>query len=221
MNGRALLELLQLADSALPIGATAHSWGLESLAAEGFVTAPDLRRYLDDLLSETWLLEAVFCRAAHDAARSGISVCGGELDGRLSAMRPAREVREASLTLGRRFVELAAAVSGHERLQPEAGRPTHLPVAVGLVGGVLGFDREATVLAFLNQSAAALISAAVRLLPIGQMQASRLLWDLKSGILDCAGRSARIGVEDAAAFAPLPDLASMRHPRLETRLFIC
>ncbi len=218
-QGRSLLELLQLFDSALPIGAAAHSWGLESLAAEGFVKAPDLRRYLDHLLSETWLLEAVFCRAAHDAAQSGVSVC--ELNQRLSAMRPAREVRDASLTLGRRFVELAAAVSRHERLQAETGRPTHLAIAVGLAGGVLHFDRDATVLAFLEQSAAALISAAVRLLPIGQMQASALLWDLKSGILECAGRSATIAVVEAAAFAPLSDLASMRHPRLETRLFIC
>jgi len=215
MQGRTLLELLHLADSALPIGGAAHSWGLESLAAEGFVKTPDLQPYLEDLFSETWLLEAVFCRAAH---RRSHNIC--ELDERLSAMRPAREVREASLTLGRRFGELAATVSRHETLLAAAGRPTHLPVAAGFVGGTLDFDQDSTVLAFLQQSAAALISAAVRLLPIGQMQAGVLLWDLKPAILECANRSARIGVDEICVFAPLSDLASMRHPCLETRLFI-
>ena len=215
MKGHTLLELLHLADSALPIGAAAHSWGLESVVAEEFVQSPDLRRYLNDLLSETWLLEAVFCRAAHSTPSEV-----GELDRRLSAMRPAREVREASLTLGRRFVELAATVSGNETLQAAAGRPAHLPVAMGLVGSALDFDQDATVLAFLQQSAATLISAALRLLPIGQMQASVLLWDLKPAMLKCACRSTRLGVDEVCAFAPISDLASMRHPGLETRLFI-
>src|SRR5690349_19120494 len=98
----ASLRLLQLADSALPIGATAHSFGLETLVAEGLLDAPQLESFLADYLAETGVLEASACHAAHRMA-TGASFSTEhwlDLNRRLGARKPARESRVAAATLG-------------------------------------------------------------------------------------------------------------------------
>jgi urease accessory protein len=73
---------------------------------------------------------------------------------------------------------------------------------------------------FLHQSLLSAVSAGQRLMRLGQMEANRMAWALKPAILDTVSRSASLGVEDVYCFAHLPELASMRHPTLATRLFM-
>lgn len=207
-----LLKLIQLADSALPIGGAAHSLGLETLIAENLVTAESLPQFLRDYLEETGVLEAIFCRAAYRAASADWAM----LNHRLSARKPARESRDASLTLGRRFLQLFQTL---EHCDIPAG-DAHLAPAFGYAGRILGLAENLITEVYLHQSAMALVSASQRLMPIGQQRASHLIWDLKPAILEAAEASARSAPETAAAFAPLAELASMRHVSLETRLFI-
>src|SRR6266567_7918398 len=88
--------------------------------------------------------------------------------------------------------------------------------AFGLVGGVLGVDETATVLAYLQQSLQGLISAFQRLLPLGQSQASQISWRLKPVLLAVAQESLQAASSNDIAhivnFTPLVDSGSMRHP---------
>ncbi len=226
MEHLALLQLLQLADSQVPIGSAAHSFGLETLASEGAVTVDDLAHFLEDYLAEAGARDAAYCRAAHrlvDAPADGFRDAWLTLNQQLSALQPARESRAAGATLGRRFLQLAANLTGRERLADAlraakaAGTDVHHATAFGLVAGALGLSEDEAALAFLQQGITALVSAGQRLMPLGQARAGALLWRLHPGIAQAA---AMTDTEAFTSFTPMLDLAAMRHPTLTTRLFI-
>ena len=222
----AILQVLQLADSALPVGSMSHSFGLEVLVSDEDIAnsvescARGLSLYLADSLSEMLLLDAVFCREAHARALQEITI--NELNEQLSALRLARESREASLALGRRFAMLAATMHPIPALSRLASTQDelHYAVAFGYTLGILGVDSDLTVSAFVHQSVLNVISAAQRLLPLGQSHAARIAWDLKPGMLEAVKQSREESFSTVCSFGHLPELASMRHSFLPTRLFI-
>ena len=224
----ALLQLSQLADSALPIGATAHSFGLETLVAEGILNVESLASFLHDYLKESGTFESIFCRLGYrlttELSDDSFATRWLTLNARLSAYKTARENRTASATLGRRLLQLVLHVEDHARVRQalqiskDAREDIHYSTAFGLVGGILGIGEDATVLTHLQQTLLGLVSACQRLLPLGQSQASSIVWHLKPILITCAEHST--ATDDITLFTPLLDIASMRHPVLTTRLFI-
>jgi urease accessory protein len=221
------LRLLHLADSALPIGALAHSFGLESLVSNGVLQVADLPRFFDGYLEEAGLVEAVFCREAHGLAGGSAPKFSThrwiELNECLSARKPARESCAGSAALGRNFLQAVIALGDFPLLREAFEiRPAmiHHCAAFGLASGLIGIEKERAVLAFLHQWIASLVSACQRLLPLGQTEATRILWNLKPAMIRIARRSAACSIDDACCFTPLLDCGAMEHPALSTRLFI-
>jgi urease accessory protein len=230
----ALLRLLHIADSALPIGGAAHSFGIEFLIEEGLLDVDKLEAFLFDYLEETGALEAMYCARSCEIARVGATTAPSEprasasgipddtltrwlsLNAELGARKLARESRDASTAMGRRFLQLAAHVTHLDLLRRAAERsePVHLAACFGLVAGALNLSPEPAAAAYLQQSITTLIGCCQRLLPLGQTRAHQILWNLKPAIHQAATS------DRDSAFTPLMDVASARHATLRTRLFI-
>lgn len=230
----AFVQLLQLADSALPIGTAAHSFGLEALVDSGWLKVDALEAFFHAYLAEVGTLESFFCLAGYHLAtqlsQESLDACIKQwlaLNARLGAYKTARESRQASASLGRRFLQLALGLEIHPWLSQllqatkSANIETHHALAFGLVGGLLHASETETALAYLQQSLAGLISACQRLLPLGQSQACQILWRLHPATLATVEHSKAASDDNAiSCFTALMDLGSMCHPALTTRLFI-
>lgn len=224
------LQLLHLADSALPIGALAHSFGLESLASSEVLTTANLESFLRAYIEEAGLLEAVFCREGHRLAAARHEEFPVyrwvDLNFQLSARKTAREARTGSATIGRTFLMAINSLGDFPILgqalaaSKESGTGPQHSLAFGLASSILRLDENLATLSLLHQSVASLVSACQRLLPLGQSEATRIIWNLKPAIIACAEASASSTIDAAFCFLPMLDWGAMEHPALTTRLFI-
>ena len=74
--------------------------------------------------------------------------------------------------------------------------------------------------AYLYSTAASLVAAGQKLIPLGGSAAQRVLFKLQKEIFEAAKTSESVEVDDMYAFAPTIDLRSMLHERQRVRLYI-
>lgn len=227
MSDPRLLSLLHFADSAFPTGGYAHSFGLETYCQEGLVRG---RGDLEDFLVAQIEGSAGPCDATaavgvlRAAAREDLPACRA-IDATLEAMKPVKEFREGSRQMGRQTLRVAAALTGDAQLARYASdvdkalAPGHHAVAYGLTGAALGWKPECAASAYLYATTALLVGAALRLLPMGQMEGQRVLWGLHPVIARVAKEAAARDAYDLWSFAPGIEIAGIRHASLEMRLF--
>ena len=227
MSSARLVSLLHFADSAFPTGGYAHSFGLEALCQSGAVAdAAGVEQFLGcQLEGSAGPCDATAAAAARRAFAGGdLSACRG-LDDTLEAMKSVREFREGSRQMGRQTLRVAAALTAAPLLQgylaavDAGGAPGHHAVAFGMAAGALGWEPEETAAAFLYSTTALLVGAALRLLPMGQLEGQRLLWRLHPVIERLAREAAARDPSGMWSFAPGIELAGIRHEGLEMRLF--
>ena len=227
MTDPRLLSLLHFADSALPTGGYAHSFGLERYCQAGLVRdRHGLERFLlTQLEGATGPCDATAAAGALRAlARGDVEACH-RLDDELEAMKVVREFREGSRQMGRQTLRVAATLTGDGRLATyleavEARRaPGHHAVAFGMTAGALGWEAGAAATALLYSTTALLVSAALRLLPIGQLEGQSVLWSLHPVIARVAREAAERAPGDLWSFTPGQDIQGMLHERMDARLF--
>jgi len=227
MSTEAFLSLLQFTDGLFPAGVYAHSFGLESYVQSGAIQdATGVEAFLRALLeSSSGPTDAVVALCAWRAARSAQLERCLQIDRTFDAMKPAAELRSASRQMGRQVLRVASREANHPLLadflrEVERGTsPGHHPVAFGAVGSVLGWRSEETAAAYLYSTSAAVVAAALRLLPLGQSAGQHILWSMQPSIGKLAQEAEDKGLEDIWSFSLGLEIAAMRHATLDARLF--
>jgi urease accessory protein len=228
MHMDSFLSLLQFADGVFPAGAYAHSFGLEYYVQSGGVrdtagVGEFLRAYLEGSAAPT---DAVASVCAWRAARAENLPASLALDETLDAMKTASELRDASRQMGRQTLRVANYLPGCHRMLTDFGEaarkrttPGHHAVVFGIMGGVMGWPPEEMAAAYLYSTSAALVGAALRLMPLGQLAGQGILWNLRPLIAKLAAQVQGKAEADMWAFAPALEIAAMGHAMLDARLF--
>ena len=219
-EGSNLLAALQHGDSFFPGGATAFSWGLETLTGEGRVaTGADVRDYVRTQLRGRW---ATFDRAAMIAAYRAADDLGhvAAIDRMVEAQTLARELREASRRMG------GALLTVHRRIDtPGAAAyaarddaPGHCAVVQGLLWSGAGISEAAADAMAAHQLCIGLLSAALRLSLIGHIEVQAILTGMRPSIATVLATEPP-DLDDMGAFMPEAEIAAMHHEIQDSRLF--
>ncbi len=223
----AFLALLQLCDTALPIGAFSFSHGLETYTQQGLIA--------DAAMLQTWL-EALLRHSVHGGHLLPVALASratgagdweqlARLDQQLTAMKHARELRDASMKVGQRLLRLAGhiwpgpAIEHLDTLWRQGKIVAHHAVVLGLLGRELGLEERVIVEAAGYQWLSGMVAAALRLLPLGQSAGQRLLATLLTHLPAIADDIRQQGWDDLTSAAPEFDIRAMQHETLYSRLF--
>jgi urease accessory protein len=140
-------------------------------------------------------------------------------------MKPVAELRDASRQMGRQTARVAIALI-EDPLIKEFGKLADAGITAGhhcVVFGIAGAAQEwplyEAAAAYLFSSIAAIVGAALRLIPLGQLKGQLIIRNLTPLISRLADDATRRGVAEMAGFAPGLEIASMRHAALDARLF--
>lgn len=208
----ALLTLAQWLSPAYPVGAFAYSHGLEACVAAGTVIGDEgLRDWLTDVIGHGAGRADLVCLAA--AHRAADAAALDRVDATCRAFAASRERLLETDRQGAAFAETTAAVWGHDLPR------LCYPVAVGRAAALQGLPLDATAQLFAHAFLANLVSAAMRLMPLGQTAGQALVHDLGPLCLATAAEALDTPLEAIAATAILADIAAMHHETQEPRIF--
>lgn len=220
MIQKELLYLLQLTSPTLPVGAYSYSEGIETLVTKQIITNKETLK--------TWIIQslkygsiriesAVMLRAYHKF---------NDLEGLikwnhwLSATRETKELRQQSWQMGQSLLKLLT------ELQPEI-KPIsrslypycNYAIIFGIAGAIWKISTQELLLGYLQSWSSNLISAGLRLIPLGQTDGQKILIKLHDDLMQATQDILELKDADLSGWGWGLSLASMQHETLYTRLF--
>jgi urease accessory protein len=222
-----LYRLMAWLSPAFPVGGFSYSHALETAVEAGIVNdRQTLRVYATAALkhgagrSDAMLFAATW-RAVEANDGEGFRWAAEHA----AAMRGSAELALECHAQGTAFLTTVAATwpdldiqRWREALQ-QAGTVPAYPVAVALCAAASGVALRPALIAYLQAFSSALVTAGVKLIPLGQTDGQRVVAELEPVVEKAADRAMTRSLDDLGAAAPMIDLLSMHHETQYTRLF--
>ena len=224
MAEAALYRLMTWLTPAYPLGAFSYSHGLEYAVDAGLVG--------DRETLCAWVAAAVtsgagrsdgaLLAAAWRAVSNHDDVSLDEIAELASAWRGTAETALESGAQGAAFLATTRAAWPHrslDRLSLRHRGAVALPVAAGVAAAAHGVPLDAVLTAYLHAFAGNLVSAGLRLIPLGQSDGQWVIARLEGDVAGAAEAARATPLDEVGTAAPLLDWCSMRHETQYTRLF--
>lgn len=219
------LQLLQITDSAFPLGGYAFSYGLESMAKLGLIRdAATLRKYLGNVLTQITCSEVPFVNSAFKGHLTGNDALQ-DVFRSFDAFVTVPSVRKGSITQGRSLLTIARSaypscpvVEFSDWLRAHELNPYFAPT-FGAVACVIGLSQEQAVRGYFYMSVRDQTYAALRLGMLGPHQAQKILTELLDDINGAAGAALKLEYHQAYKVSAVLEIAQAHHPMLYSRLF--
>lgn len=211
MSTDAFLTLTQWLSPGFPVGAYAYSHGLEQVIDRGDMRdAKALRDWVQDILehgsgtSDGILLAASYKSLTEDVSR---------IDAIARAFASSAERMTETVDQGTAFAKAVDAIWA-----TDLGQLCY-PVAVGRAACAQGLPLDLTLEIYTHAFAANLVSAAVRLVPLGQTEGQAVLAALAPLIRQVARRCHDADVDDLTTSCMALDIAAMHHETQYSKVF--
>jgi urease accessory protein len=227
LSASALLQLMQLASPALPVGGFSYSEALEAAVNAGIVS--------DEASAQTWLLGQLHL----SLSRSDLAVVHksfgawqradfehiSELNAWVTTTRETAELRQQTEQMGRSlcaWMKNRSADQDHEaamsHLAQLAPAPTW-PVAFALAALHTGAPCREALLSFGFGWAENMMQAALKSVPLGQSAGQRILAALSADIPGAVDHAMALMDSERVAFTPMLAILSAQHETQYSRLF--
>lgn len=222
LDDSVLLSLLQLVSPALPVGAYSYSEGLEALVDRGVINRKEtLENWIRQQLQYGSIrIEAAVMLRTYQSFRGEDLKAIAKWNAWLSAARETAELRQQSWQMGRSLLKLL--IELQPQLRSIAGAidsSCNYAVAFGIAAACWQIAPQATIIGYLQSWAANLISAGVKLIPLGQTAGQQILLNLRDLIIRAAQEILCLKDEQLSSCSWGLALASMAHQTQYTRLF--
>lgn len=222
MDSAELYRLMVWLSPSYPVGSFSYSHGLEWLVESGAIADKDsLASWLADLITlgsgrndailfaESWRMagdEKALCRICELA----------------SAFSPSAERALETEAQGDAFCDVTRRTWSSatlDRLAEIYPFPVCYPVAVGIAAADHKLTLAASLRAYMHAFAANLVSAGVRLVPLGHSDGQRVMQMMEAPVEAAARTGEEAGLSALGGSTVMADIASMKHETQYTRLF--
>jgi len=215
-----LLRLMQLVSPALPVGAFAYSQGMEYAVQAGWVTdALQAAHWIGGLLTHCLAnFDVPILHRLYKAWQADRKETFDTWNRYLLAGRGSSELQQEECHMGLALLRLLRQLQDDRVAEEPCPRPSFIAMfAVAACNWQIQPDAACTGLLWSwseNQ-----VTAAIKLVPLGQTDGQRILMGLAETIPEAVRHGLALGDEDLGAAAPGASLASAFHETQHTRLF--
>ncbi len=222
-----VMRLLQLGDSAFPVGAFSFSNGLEAAVQQAVVRDnATLREFVRTATEQSAACDGIALLAAHRAARDGDRDGVIRADRALFRRKVNEEMRTMTVRMGKKLGEVASHATDLPLVEDwlaairNGEAPGTYPAGLGVVSAGLGLEgREAFAIQQYGV-ASMMLGASLRLMRVTHLDAQAILLEVNRRAESDYARAAAAALDDMAAFAPMTDILAASHVQAHVRLFM-
>lgn len=215
-----ILPLLAWLSPSYPVGCYAYSHSLEWAVEAGDVTgeATLVAWLLDQMTLGVGRNDVILLAHAYRAVESGDIAALEEVNDLALALSPSAELYLETSQQGRSFLDATLAAWPSSKLLPLDG-DVAFPVAVGMASSAHGVPLAMASAGYLFGLVQTLVSAAIRLAPIGQTTGIRVCSALANVVRRVAFEALDQPLDRVGSATFRADLGSFHHENQYTRLF--